>query len=128
MSFVASRIRILSAPAAQHADWKMTGALSDAAAGVGSYFRQQAAAATQGHWQILQLAQTHTPGLLHAFVLAGNGMYCVPIRVPRILYINSELPPSHPEAAALGMRTSRVLPEGARPVHVYKVQSNLHKA
>ncbi len=99
----------------------MTGALSAAAAGVGSFFRQQAAAVTQGHWQILQLAQTHTPGLLHAWVLAGNGMYCVPLRVPRILYINSETPPGDPAAAVLGTRTTRILPEGARALHVYKV-------
>ena len=94
-----------------------------AAAGVDAFFRQQAAAVTQGHWQILQLAKTHTPGVLHAWVLSGGGMYCVPIRVPRILYINSELPPGNPAAAVLGAKTSRILPKGARALNVYRVCS-----
>jgi len=40
--------------------------LQGAASGAAGFFRQQAAAATHAHWQLIQLAGTSTPGIFKA--------------------------------------------------------------
>jgi len=40
--------------------------LQHAASGAAGFFRQQAAAATHTHWQLIQLAGTATPGIFKA--------------------------------------------------------------
>jgi hypothetical protein len=59
-------------------------------------------------------------------VLVGSNMYAVPLTVPRVFYVNSSLPPSDPQAAALGELVKRILPFGQEPLNVYKVPSTLH--
>ncbi|KAK9830879.1 hypothetical protein WJX81_001263 [Elliptochloris bilobata] len=92
---------------------------------VGAFFRTQAAQATHSHWQIVQLTPTHTPGLFRAWVLTGAAMYAVPLRVPRVFYVNSALPPDAPESPAGqplgGVRVRRTLPFGREPLHLYQV-------
>ncbi|DBA81285.1 TPA: hypothetical protein ACH3X2_006902 [Trebouxia sp. C0005] len=89
--------------------------------GAAGFFRQQAAAATHTHWQLIQLAGTSTPGTFKAWVLVNKQVYAVPLRVPRTLYVNSSLAPENPIAVALGRRVIRTLPYGQEPFNVYQV-------
>ncbi|KAK9824549.1 hypothetical protein WJX72_011249 [[Myrmecia] bisecta] len=90
-------------------------------AGVGAFFRQQAAAATHTHWQIVQFAPTAVPGTFKAWVLADSRLYAVDVRVPRTFFVDSVLPPTDPEVAEMGTRVVRVLPHGAQAHNVYQV-------
>lgn len=56
-------------------------------------------------------------------MLVGSNMYAVPLSVPRTFYVNSTLPPSDPQAAALGELVKRTLPFGQEPFYIYKVHS-----
>ena len=62
--------------------------------------------------------------MFRAWVLAGAAMYAVPLRVPRVFYINSTLPPDaagSPAAQPLGgVRVRRTLPFGREPLHLYQ--------
>jgi hypothetical protein len=42
---------------------------------VARFFRQQQARAAAGHWQLLQLAATATPGTFKAWVLVDSALY-----------------------------------------------------
>lgn len=58
-------------------------------------------------------------------------MYAVPLRVPRVFYVNSVLPPEAPEspAGALmgGVRVRRTLPFGREPLHLYQARPHVCK-
>ena len=54
-------------------------------------------------------------------MLVGSNMYAVPLTVPRTFYVNSTLPPTDPQAAALGELVKRTLPFGQEPLNIYKV-------
>lgn len=92
---------------------------------VGKYFRQQEQAATHQHWQLIQLADTPTPGLFKAWVLVDTKLYSVPITVPRSFFVDSELPPDHPSAPrfpnAEVKLAQRTLPAGRKPAYLYQV-------
>lgn len=53
-------------------------------------------------------------------------MYAVPLRVPRVFYVNSVLPPDAPESpgGALlgGVRVRRTLPFGREALHLYQAR------
>eukprot|EP00798_Chlamydomonas_sp_ICE-L_P017970 gene17970-24375_t len=72
---------------------------ASARADVGAMFRKQ----------LLQLAPSLTPGRLKMWFLAEGRTHSVHVVVPRTLYVDSELPPDHPDAAGLGTRV--VMPE-----------------
>ncbi len=152
--------------------------------GVGAFFRAQAAHAAHAHWQIVQLAPTHTPGeralvpaggpcwwlwhgdccrsddttgmpachvpracmigvavwrpvpadsacpragVFRAWALVGAAMYAVPLRVPRVFYVNSRLPPDRPGAPAgpplHGARVRRILPAAREPENLYQARA-----
>lgn len=57
---------------------------------VGSFFRQQQAVAARSHWQLLQLAPSPTPGVFRLWALVDSALYCVPLRVSRVVVVNSE--------------------------------------
>ena len=58
-------------------------------------------------------------------------MYPVPLRVPRVFYVNSVLPPDAPESpgGALlgGVRVRRTLPFGREPLHLYQARPHAFK-
>lgn len=93
-------------------------ALAPAARGdVGRLLRQQERAAASAHWQLLQLADTATPGVFKAWLLADSKLFAVPLTVPRVFYVACDLPPDHPAAprfptSASVKLASRALPRG----------------
>lgn len=60
--------------------------------------------------------------MLQAWVLVDSSLYAVPLKVPRMFYVNSTLPPDDPTAAALGPRVSRTLPYGAEAHNIYQAR------
>lgn len=100
---------------------------------VAQFFRQQQAVATHSHWQLLQLAPTAVPGCLKMWALADNRLYCIPLRVPRRIIINStksraQLQADQGPAAALLLQlkgTKAVLPPGDLARHLYEVKGVL---
>lgn len=98
---------------------------------VAQYFRQQQAVATHSHWQLLQLAPTAVPGQFKLWALADNSLYCIPLRVPRRVVINSDksrmqlLADKSPAAALLSQLkgSKAVLPPGDVARHLYEVRA-----
>ncbi|GFR41061.1 hypothetical protein Agub_g1685, partial [Astrephomene gubernaculifera] len=102
-----------------------------------------AAAVTSVPWQLLQLAETSTPGHVKMWFLAGPRLLSVTLLLPRSLLVDSHLPqPQQLEeairegvaggggaaaAAAGGLQlevvraASVTLPGGRRPANVYRV-------
>lgn len=48
---------------------------------VGQFFRQQQAAATAMHWQIISLAPSPTPGTFKAWVMIDTTLWAVKLQV-----------------------------------------------
>lgn len=80
--------------------------------GVGAFFRNREAALTHSHWQILHLALGQRSGEFTAWVLADGDMYKVPLKVPRVFYLNTQATNTEEYP---GVRVTRTLPHG-RPV------------
>jgi hypothetical protein len=66
-------------------------------------------------------------GVFRAWALVGAAMYAVPLRVPRVFYVNSRLPPDRPGAPAgpplHGARVRRILPAAREPENLYQARS-----
>lgn len=96
---------------------------------VASFFRQQQAVATHSHWQLLQIAPTATPGEFRIWALADSALYCVPLKVPRHVVIDSDrskaqLQGQKSAAAALLTKltgSKAVLPPGNTSRHTFEV-------
>ncbi|KXZ56813.1 hypothetical protein GPECTOR_1g732 [Gonium pectorale] len=114
------------------------GGAAAAAAGVGplsmrSLLAQQSAAVTALPWQVLQLAETGSPGALKMWFLAAGKLHWVTLTLPRSFLIDSALPDPAALAEALaagaggGLQLevarapSVVLPAGRKPTHLYRV-------
>jgi hypothetical protein len=94
---------------------------------VGRFFRQQQAVATHGHWQLLQLAPTGTPGLFKLWALADSALYCVPLRVPRRVVINSDSSQPPLSAATLASLPGAVLANARAILPPGDAARNLHE-
>lgn len=88
---------------------------------VGEFLRKHQTSVTHSHWQILQLVATSTPGTYKCWVVVDQGLYAIPVRIPRCFYVNSKLPPDNPATQALGRRVKKTLPYGATARHLYQV-------
>eukprot|EP00884_Botryococcus_braunii_P021811 jgi/Botrbrau1/8313/Bobra.0081s0002.1 len=120
---VASR-KMRKLEAQQIAERAQRGELAPAgpARGVGDFFRQQEAVAAHSHWEIIQLAPTHTPGIFKAWAMVGSHMYGINLRVPRTFYINSPLGPDSQLITSLGgLPVKFLLPNGREVYNLYKV-------
>jgi DNA polymerase epsilon subunit 1 len=90
-----------------------------AQAGLGAFFRNQEAALTHSHWQILHLApSSQRPGEFSAWVLSDGNMYKVPVQVPRVFYLNTRAPNTEEYP---GARVNRVLPHGRQSFNLIEV-------
>jgi hypothetical protein len=53
-------------------------------------------------------------------------MHAIPLQIPRTFYVNSTLPPGHPDLPPVfGPPVKRVLPGGAAPHFIYQVGGRL---
>lgn len=89
--------------------------------GLGHYFAQHALAIKRNYWQIVQIAQTDTPGYFTAWVFTDDhNMQKVTVRVPRVIYVNTR----EPDVAGLrnGKPVERLLPRGRKAINLYEVR------
>eukprot|EP01018_Ginkgo_biloba_P017404 Gb_06608 [translate_table: standard] len=86
--------------------------------GVTAFFRNREASLIYSHWQILQLVTSQKPGEFFAWVMAGGNMFKVPIKVPRVFYINTKAPITEEFP---GKRVTRILPHGRTSFNLIEV-------
>ncbi|KAK7073292.1 hypothetical protein SK128_028068 [Halocaridina rubra] len=67
-------------------------------------------------WQIIQLAETNTPGLYKLWTLVGNDLHLIRLMVPRTFYVNQRIPKSSSEAEEVWRKVNKSLPR-SHPVH-----------
>ncbi|KAH7671411.1 DNA polymerase epsilon subunit 1 protein [Dioscorea alata] len=60
--------------------------------GLVTLFRKREMALIRSHWQIIQILSSTQPGCYFAWVVADGSMFKVPIKVPRVFYLNSKAP------------------------------------
>lgn len=70
--------------------------------GVDNLFQQQAEAATGMFWQIVSITATKEPGVFKAWTVINGRMHAIPLRVPREVYIDTNLPPTDPKTNTFG--------------------------
>lgn len=86
-------------------------------------FRDQAEVTFRNTWQLLQLKQTDTPGLVMAYVLIDHKIHTVKIKVPRQVFLNlksKDLPEIEIEGCDVE-QVNHTLPNGHSSVHLFKL-------
>jgi len=101
---------------------------------ISSFFRNQAELLFINTWHVLQLRDGDSPGEVKAFVLIGNKIHTLNIKVPRILYLNlkgEELPNVEVPGCDVE-KVNHVLPNGHPSVHLFQLtmteETYLHEA
>ncbi|KZF24567.1 DNA polymeras-like protein epsilon [Xylona heveae TC161] len=90
---------------------------------IGSFFRNQAEMLFVGTWQVLQLRETETPGLVNAFVLIDKKIHNLKVKVSRQVYLNlksKDLPDVDVEGCSVE-KVNHTLPNGHPSVHLFKL-------
>nr|KAJ0201048.1 hypothetical protein LSAT_V11C600314360 [Lactuca sativa] len=77
--------------------------------GVNSYFERHELALTRSHWQIIQLVTSSELGQFFGWVVVDGMMHKIPIKVPRVFYLNSKAPVTDDFP---GRRVNKILPHG----------------
>lgn len=88
-----------------------------------TFFRNQAEQLFTDAWQILQLRDGDNPGEVKAFVLLGQKIHTINIKVPRVMYLNLK---AHdlPNVDIPGCQVEKVnhtLPNGHPSVHLFQL-------
>ncbi|MQL76823.1 hypothetical protein Taro_009221 [Colocasia esculenta] len=86
--------------------------------GVSSFFKRQEQTLLHTHWQIIQLLPSIKAGNFFAWVIAEGIMLKVPIKVPRIFYLNSKAPITEEFP---GRHVSKILPHGKTSFNLIEV-------
>lgn len=91
--------------------------------GLTSMFRNQAEMTFMDTWQILQLREGESPGEVKAFILLGQKIHSLKIKVPRIMYLNLKAD-DLPNVDIPGCEVEKVthtLPNGHPSVHLFQI-------
>ncbi|KAF2144389.1 uncharacterized protein K452DRAFT_316394 [Aplosporella prunicola CBS 121167] len=97
---------------------------TDAADGLGSFFRNQAELLYISTWQLLQLREGELPGEVRAFVLIDKKIHTLKIIVPRQVYLNlrsNDLPDVEIPGCSVEKVVNHTLPNGHPSVHLFKL-------
>ncbi|KAI7983738.1 DNA polymerase epsilon catalytic subunit A [Camellia lanceoleosa] len=86
--------------------------------GVNSYFERHELALTRCHWQIIQLVSSLQHGQLFAWAVVEGVMRKIPIKVPRVFYLNSKAPITEEFP---GRRVNKILPHGRHTYNLIEV-------
>lgn len=87
------------------------------------YFQKEAEILLLSNWQILQLREGDNPGEVRAFVLLGNKVHALNIKVPRVLFLNlkaEELPGVDFPGCEVE-KVNHTLPNGHPSVHLFQL-------
>ncbi|CAG9813248.1 unnamed protein product [Phaedon cochleariae] len=101
---------------------------SSAPGTMGGFIQKAQRALLTVPWQIIQIAQTNTPGEFRLWTLVQSELHLVKLVVPRIFYVNLRTP-KVVEEGALFKKCNRTLPR-SRPVHnlyLYSVPEELYQ-
>ena len=88
-----------------------------------TFFRNQAELLFMSTWQILQLREGDNPGEVKAFVLLGQKIHVMNIKVPRVMYLNlkaDELPNVDIPGCEVE-KVNHTLPNGHVSVHLFQI-------
>lgn len=86
-------------------------------------FDNQAQALMSHTWQILQIRESETPGHLRVFVLVGQKVRALIVKVPRQIYLNlkaDDLPDVDIEGCKVE-KVTHALPNGHPSIHLFKL-------
>ncbi|KAI4151633.1 MAG: hypothetical protein LQ340_003390 [Diploschistes diacapsis] len=102
---------------------QLFGERSTTASDLGGYFRNQSALLFTNTWQLLQLRESDSPGIVQAFVLIGQKVQTLKIKVPRQVYLNlkgKELPDVTIDQCTVE-KVTHSLPNGHLSAHLFKL-------
>lgn len=71
-------------------------------------------------WQLIQLAETATPGTFRLWVLVGAELHCLRLVVPRTFYVNTRLPKDVEDASYYRKVSHKLLPRSHVVHHLYR--------
>ncbi|PWA40336.1 DNA polymerase epsilon catalytic subunit [Artemisia annua] len=91
---------------------------SDGVNGVGSYFKRKELALTHSYWQIIQIVSSSQNGRYFAWAIVDGTMHKIPVKVPRVFYLNSKAPLSE---GFPGRFVNKILPHGQRCYNLIEV-------
>jgi hypothetical protein len=77
-------------------------------------------------WQVIQLAETGTPGLYRLWALVGSDLHCIKLTVPRIFYVNQKSPKEEEgaeEGDRMWRKCQKTLPRSHPVYHLYEYRS-----
>ena len=101
---------------------------------INTFFRNQAEMLFINTWHVLQLRDGDSPGEVKAFVLIGNKIHTLNLKVPRIMYLNlkgDELPNVDVPDCEVE-KVTHTLPNGHPSVHLFQLtmseETYLHEA
>ncbi|XP_031567678.1 DNA polymerase epsilon catalytic subunit A-like [Actinia tenebrosa] len=87
--------------------------------GMTSFIRQQARSLLNTPWQIVQIAETSSPGVFKVWALIGSDLHTVKVNVPRIFYVNSRCAKEE-EEGTIWRRVSKTLPRSHPAINLYR--------
>ncbi|KAI8587396.1 hypothetical protein BDZ88DRAFT_240684 [Geranomyces variabilis] len=91
---------------------------------VQSFFRQQTRNILASSWQVLQIAETDTPGEFKVWALVEGTLHAIKMSVPRTLFVNSRVPDPEEHADRVGMKSERrvrTLPRSHPCLYLYEM-------
>ncbi|TPX58573.1 DNA-directed DNA polymerase [Powellomyces hirtus] len=94
------------------------------ALGVQNFFRRQTQNILASSWQILQIAETDTPGDFRVWALVEGTLHAMKLSVPRTLYVNSRIPDPDENSDRVGVRMIRrvrTLPRSHPCLYLYEM-------
>ncbi|QIX00395.1 hypothetical protein AMS68_005912 [Peltaster fructicola] len=97
---------------------------TDATDAIGTFFRAQAELVYTADWQVLQLRESDTPGVVKAFVLIDKKIHQLKVIVPRQVFLNlkgDELPDVTVDGVQAEKVTNWTLPNGHNSKHLFKL-------
>ncbi|KAJ3012895.1 DNA polymerase epsilon catalytic subunit [Thoreauomyces humboldtii] len=97
---------------------------SNAGPGVQNFFRRQTQNILASAWEILQIAETDTPGDFKVWAMVEGSLHAIKLSVPRTIFYNSRIPDpdEHIDRAGLSMiRRMRTLPRSHPCLFLYEM-------
>lgn len=94
-----------------------------ASSSLGEFFRNQAELLFTNTWQVLQLRESETPGIVQAFVLIGKKVHTLKVNVPRQVFLNlkgNDLPEVVIDHCKVE-KVTHTLPNGHPSVHLFRL-------
>merc|ERR1719391_1291839 len=76
---------------------------------LGGFLRQAKRTLLDTPWQVIQVAETPSPGLYKVWALVGSDLHCVKMIVPRTFYVNQRTPKETTEGG-LWRKVTKLLP------------------